>query len=114
MPGKERLAPPGREPAEARPSAPATERSRRMSAIDRRTVNELAATTGPGSLVSLYLPTHRAGREIRQGPIRLKNLLREAAEQLEQAGMTGTEVSERLAPATALLEHGTFWEHQKD
>jgi len=85
-----------------------------MSVIDRRTVSELAATTGPGSLVSIYLPTHRAGREIRQGPIRLKNLLREAAEQLERAGMTASEANEQLAPASALVEQGTFWEHQKD
>ena len=32
--------------------------------------------------VSLYLPTHVAGREIRQDPIRLKNLLSSAAERL--------------------------------
>jgi hypothetical protein len=35
--------------------------------------------------VSLYLPTHRTGAELRQGPIRLKNLLREATEGLAAA-----------------------------
>jgi hypothetical protein len=85
-----------------------------MSAIDRRIISELAATTGPGSLVSIYLPTHRAGREIRQGPIRLKNLLRQAATELEETGMTATEAQERLAPATALLDNAHFWEHQAD
>ena len=34
--------------------------------------------------VSIYLPTHEAGAEIRQDPIRLKNQLSEAEKQLSQ------------------------------
>ena len=33
--------------------------------------------------ISIYLPTHVAGREVRQDPIRLKNLLSAAAERLK-------------------------------
>ncbi len=37
--------------------------------------------------ISLYLPTHRAGRkETQEDPIRLKNAVAEAKEQLTQAG----------------------------
>ena len=85
-----------------------------MSVIDRQTLNQLAAVQGPGCLVSLYLPTHRTGREIRQGPIRLKNLLRQAGEELQACGLSSREIDEVLAPATALIERGPFWEHQQD
>ena len=34
--------------------------------------------------VSLYLPTHVAGREIRQDPIRLKNLIASTAKQIRK------------------------------
>jgi hypothetical protein len=33
-----------------------------------------------GICVSIYMPTHRAGSETQQDPIRLKNLLKEAEE----------------------------------
>ena len=36
--------------------------------------------------ISLFLPTHTVGREIRQDPIRLKNLTAEAATEAWQAG----------------------------
>jgi hypothetical protein len=34
-------------------------------------------------MCSVFLPTHRAGPEVEQGPIRLKNLLRQATEALK-------------------------------
>ena len=36
--------------------------------------------------VSIFLPTHRAGPEIRQDPIRLKNLLKQAESRLIALG----------------------------
>src|SRR5438105_15663998 len=48
--------------------------------------------------VSLYLPTHVAGREIRQDPIRLKNLLSSAAERLA-AIWRRPEIEDFLGPA---------------
>lgn len=62
--------------------------------------------------VSLYLPTHLAGREIRQDPIRLKNLLAEATERLG-ATRRGPEIETLLAPATALVDEEAFWQHQR-
>jgi len=85
-----------------------------MSSIDRRTIAELAATAGQPLLVSLYLPAERTGREIRQGPIRLKNLLRDAQAQLRERGLTDRDAQELLAPAGSLLESSAFWEQQLD
>lgn len=62
--------------------------------------------------VSLYLPTHVAGREIRQDPIRLKNLLSAAAERLA-ARWRRPEIEELLQPASALVGDEDFWRHQQ-
>ncbi|WP_119458739.1 hypothetical protein [Rhodospirillaceae bacterium SYSU D60014] len=62
--------------------------------------------------VSIFLPTHIAGREVRQDPIRLKDLLGEAARQLTETGLRGPEADQILAPALELVEDYTFWRHQ--
>ncbi len=62
--------------------------------------------------VSIYLPTHQAGRETRQDPIRLKNQLSQAEAQLNAAGIDGSEQQQLLKPAADLLEDGDFWQHQ--
>ena len=67
-----------------------------------------------GLCVSIYLPTHRAGREIQQDPIRLKNLLGEAEERLTASGLRASGTQELLEPAQRLLQDGLFWQHQSD
>jgi hypothetical protein len=62
--------------------------------------------------ISIFLPTHRAGKGIQQDPIRFKNLLREAEKQFLESGMGPREVNALLQPAQALLEDSYFWEHQ--
>jgi hypothetical protein len=64
--------------------------------------------------VSLFIPTHRAGRETVQVPIRFKNLLAEVKEGLLAKGLRSPEVREILAPAERLLEDYDFWQHQSD
>ncbi|MBD2693850.1 hypothetical protein [Anabaena catenula] len=61
--------------------------------------------------VSLYMPMHKAGPEIRQNPIRFKNLVREAEERLDAIGIRHTEALNLLQPAME-LDRGDFWEHQ--
>jgi hypothetical protein len=58
--------------------------------------------------VSLYLPTHRAGRETLQDPIRLDNLLRGAEKELTAGGMRSAEARELLGPALNLVKVGFF------
>ncbi len=64
--------------------------------------------------ISLYFPTHRAGPETRQGPIRLKNLLREARDQLIQQGHEEEAVQKMLRPAADLGNDLDFWRHQQE
>lgn len=66
--------------------------------------------------VSLYLPTPKAGPSLRQGPIRLKNLLREAANTLEGRGLSARDIDALFADVRAHVEGETdpFWQHQED
>lgn len=64
--------------------------------------------------VSLYIPTHRRGREQQQDPIRLKNLLAEAETKLLATGLRRPEVQKLMRPAEELLWNRDFWQHQSD
>jgi len=64
--------------------------------------------------VSLFLPTRRSTREVQQGAIRLKNLVREASEQLITSGKRPAEARGLLEPVRKLIEDDWFWQHQKD
>lgn len=74
-------------------------------------IKGLAQQTASPS-ISIFLPTHRAGRETQQAPIRFKNLLRDAEKQFLGSGMGPREVSALLEPAQALLGDPYFWSHQ--
>jgi hypothetical protein len=67
-----------------------------------------------GPCASIFLPTHRAGPQTRQDPIRLGNLLDEAAEQLQAAGLEEAEAAEVLEPHRALLDDEEVWRHLSD
>ncbi len=67
-----------------------------------------------GWCVSIFVPTHRIGPETQQNPIRLKNLLGKAEEDLVAAGLRPPEAQELLQPAETLLHDGLFWQHQSD
>lgn len=67
-----------------------------------------------GLCVSIFLPTHRAGAQTQQDPIRLRNLLREAEEQLLAKELRAPEAEELLGPARELLDDSVFWQHQSD
>lgn len=64
--------------------------------------------------VSMFMPTHRAGRETEQDPIRFKNLLNEAGQRLQNKGVRSPNVREMLKPAESLLQDPEFWRHQSD
>ena len=48
--------------------------------------------------ISIYMPAHRAGRELEQDPIRLKNLLRETDRKLDNYGLRRKQIDELLSP----------------
>ena len=64
--------------------------------------------------VSIYMPTHRVGREQQQDPVRLKNLFAEAETKLLANGLRRPEVQKLMRPAEDLLWNDDFWRHQSD
>jgi hypothetical protein len=64
--------------------------------------------------VSLYMPTHRIGREQQQNPIRLKNLLADAETILLANGIRRPDVQKLMQPAEELLWDREFWQQQAD
>ena len=64
--------------------------------------------------VSIYMPTHRTGREAQQDPVRLKNLLGEAEKRLSDQDVGRRDVQKMLEPASKLLQSPHFWQHQSD
>lgn len=82
--------------------------------MDLLTAQELRSLleTRHGLAVSIFLPTHRAGREILQDPIRLKNLLRKAEAGLVENGLRRALAREFLAPARELVQRKHFWRYQ--
>lgn len=79
-----------------------------FSKADLMTLTE----TRPGWHVSMFLPMHQAGVDTLQNPVRLKNVLRQAEEQLQASGLRAAEITALLAPAQELLPHYAFWQHQ--
>ena len=63
--------------------------------------------------ISIYLPTHEAGAEIQQDPIRFKNLLSEVDQKLAKRDFNENARQSILKSATALLEDNSFWQNQK-
>lgn len=81
-----------------------------MSLLSKDELLELQEASGP--CVSLYMPTHRAGPQTEQDPIRLKNLLSSAEKQLQ--ALADDEALKMLKPARALIDDYDFWQHQSD
>ncbi len=74
-------------------------------------VRELMGVEGR-PCVSIYMPGETAGRDTMQGPIRLRNLLRIATEQLAANNIGERQAEALLRPAAQLLEDNAFWQHQ--
>ena len=64
--------------------------------------------------ISILMETHRAGREIGQDWIRLKNLLRAVDHQLDARGLALDDAARLLEPAHALVDERAFWRQQED
>jgi hypothetical protein len=84
-----------------------------MNIFEKSTLEELI-NQKKELAVSIYLPTHRAGQEVRQDPIRFKNLLRKAEDQLKARGMKERDIKIFLNQAAELVEDHFFWVHQSD
>jgi hypothetical protein len=65
-----------------------------------------------GPSASIYMPRHVGGREVRQDPARLKNLVVAAEGKLAEIGVRPEAAAPLLAPARALVEDDAFWREQ--
>lgn len=61
--------------------------------------------------ISIYLPTHKMGEQVQQDPIRLKNLLSEAEEQLKDRDISEQQIEQLLEEPRKLLDQPLFWQH---
>jgi Bacterial archaeo-eukaryotic release factor family 3 len=80
--------------------------------ISRETLDELT-TLELRPAVSILMPTHHAGPEIRQDPIRFKNLVREVEQELDARDLGKAEIAQIMGPAHALIDDRAFWRHQE-
>src|SRR5688500_5641051 len=62
--------------------------------------------------ITLMMPTHMGSRELRQDPVRLRNLAQRAVDRLVAGGMRRTEAEHFLEPARALAAFDPFWQEQ--
>jgi hypothetical protein len=66
--------------------------------------------------ISLFLPTYRAGEEVKQNvaPKTLKNLLKHLTKELESRELKQHEIEKMLEPVTGILNDNKFWTEQSD
>ena len=83
-----------------------------MAILSRDELRKLMDRPG-GIGISIYMPTHRTG-DLKQDPIRLKNLLREGERQLIDNGLCAREARQLLEPVERLLADDFFWRHQSE
>ncbi|MBW4605470.1 MAG: hypothetical protein KME29_39460 [Calothrix sp. FI2-JRJ7] len=79
-----------------------------MQTITREEIKALLEQSKQNS-ISIYMPTHPAGPEVRQDPIRFKNLIKEAEARLIEAGLEEQEANALLKKAHE-LDNAEFWE----
>lgn len=86
-----------------------------MSIISSTDLQNLAQKNSPFA-VSIYIPTHRFGKEtiVGEDAIKLKNQLKEVRQSLLGLGKTENEVKKYLQPAVDLLNSPMFWKNQSD
>ena len=80
--------------------------------IGRETLDELT-TLELRPAVSILMPTHHAGPEIRQDPIRFKNLVREVEHKFAARDLGKAEIAQITGPAHPLIDDRAFWRHQQ-
>ncbi len=83
-----------------------------MRLFTREDLDKLSKFSG-GYHVSLFLPTHAVGTDTEQDPIRFKNLIRRAEEELTLEGVRTPMIKSIMDPAYQLLSNHFFWKHQR-
>ncbi|MCB0666120.1 MAG: hypothetical protein KDC80_09875 [Saprospiraceae bacterium] len=86
-----------------------------MPLITRKALEYLAEIHDT-ACTSIYLPTHRSGKEVseKSDALVLKNEMKAVGKKLEKEGFTELEIDRYLKPVKELVEDSTFWSHQSD
>lgn len=64
--------------------------------------------------ISIYMPAHRMGTQVRQDQIRFKNLTRQTEEQLSERGFRKDEIDTLMNPIHSLRDNTPMWQHMSD
>lgn len=83
---------------------------------DIETLLNVQNNTQNALCISIYIPTHRAGKETLNGQdhILFKNKIREARNLLQRHDVPEAEIEEYMKPAEELLNDNNFWRHQAE
>ncbi len=76
-------------------------------------LRELAGRRGE-ACASLFLPVAHGGPDVRQNPIRLRKLLKEASERLVAQGVRRQGMEEALQPLTDAIDDEAWWNERGD
>lgn len=82
-----------------------------MIFFTRDLFNELQKTRLNPS-ISFYLPVQQVGGDTRQGPIRLRKMVKSTEDALHDKGIRTTTIDKILQPVRELYDDALFWEHQ--
>jgi hypothetical protein len=77
-----------------------------------RTDLDLLLAHDKAPALSITLPTHAAGREIRQDPVRLRNLAGAVLDRLTSRGLRRPDAERLLRPVADLIRDEEFWRRQ--
>lgn len=64
--------------------------------------------------ISIYMPTHRVGNEVRQDQIRFKNLTTQVTDALKKRGMRDAEIDNLLKPLEDFRKEAPNWQQLSD
>lgn len=86
-----------------------------MSTITKKQVEQLAQFQN-NLCISIYFPTHQFGDEVKQGLDRtvLKNKIRQIDNELEEKGISKSDIDQLTKPIQKLYDDTNFWSHQTD
>ena len=86
-----------------------------MKTLTKEQLQELASFTGI-NCVSIYLPTHRKGKEVNEGQDAtvLKNHYQRIRSQLEAKDYSESEANQYLKPIRDLIDDSSFWRYQEE
>ncbi len=85
-----------------------------MDLFGQRELAELLAVQDDPPYLSLYLPMERITSASHQNPVRFRNALRRAHEELVRWGASPAQLHHLLAPLEELADREVFWLYQSD